>query len=65
MERAIQSLKVKMRAMRDNLDYQLPAHLTGELLSEMITVMNAAPSTRAGPNIMPFMLMPSKHPQLR
>ena len=31
VERAIQSLKVRMRAMRDNLDYQLPAHLTGEL----------------------------------
>jgi hypothetical protein len=65
VERAIQSLKAKMRAMRADLDYQLPAHLTGELLSAAITAMNATPNTRTGPNTTPCMLISGKRPQLR
>ena len=65
MERAIQTLKSKMRAMKADLDYQLPTHLTGELLAAAVSAINAIPNSRSGPFTTPYTLVTKKRPHLK
>ena len=65
MERAIQTSKSKMRAMKADLDYQLPTHLTGELLAAAVSAINATPNSRSGPFTTPYTLVTKKRPHLK
>ena len=65
VERAIQTLKSKMRAMKADLDYQLPTHLTGELLAAAVSAINATPNSRSGPFTTPYTLVTKKRPHLK
>jgi hypothetical protein len=65
VERAMQTLKAKMRSMKADLDYELPKHLYGELMSAAVTAINSTPNTRSGPNATPFQLITLKRPRIK
>ena len=65
VERAMQTLKSKMRTMRASLDYELPKHLYGELMAAAVTAINATPNTRSGSMATPFQLVTGRRPKMR
>ena len=65
MERAIQTLKSKMRAIKADLDYKLSKCLAGELLAAAATAINSTPNTRSGDRTTPFELVTGRKPKAK
>ena len=65
VERAMQTLKSKMRTMRACLDYELPKHLYGELMAAAVSAINATPNTRSGTLSTPFQLVTGRRPTMK
>ena len=65
VEKAMQTLKSKMRAIKADLDYKLPKCLAGELLAAAATAINSTPNTRSGDRTTPFELVTGRKPKAK
>ena len=65
VERAMRTLKSKMRAIKADLDFKLPKCLAGELLAAAATAINSTPNTRSGDKTTPFELVTGRKPKAK